>query len=82
MDLSWRVWMMLSCYITCSPHSPCVDMHTQVLKDWHLFLIVMAFVLIDVIILTIVGALGSARFHLETCEDREFPTTVNVRQRE
>jgi len=70
----WRVYYIF--------HNPKPSKMKKVLKDWHLFLIVMAFVLIDVIILTIVGALGSARFHLETCEDREFPTTINVRQRE
>ena len=53
--------------------------HAQVLKDWHLFVIVMTFVLVDVIILTVVSALDGVRFGLDRVEDLEFPSRPNVR---
>ena len=54
--------------------------HAQVLKDWHLFVIVMIFVLVDVIILTVVSSLDGARFELRRAVDKEFPSRMNVRK--
>ena len=54
--------------------------HAQVLKDWHLFVIVMIFVFVDVIILTVVSSLDGARFELRRAVDKEFPSRMNVRK--
>ena len=54
--------------------------HAQVLKDWHLFVIVMIFVFVDVIILTVVSSMDGVRFGLRRAEDREFPSRMNVRK--
>ena len=52
------------------------------LKDWHLFVIVMIFVLVDVIILTVVSALDGVRFDLDRVGDNEFPSRPNVSREE
>ena len=52
------------------------------LKDWHLFVIVMIFVLVDVIILTVVSALDGVRFDLDRVKDNEFPSRPNVSREE
>ena len=56
--------------------------HAQVLKDWHLFVIVMIFVLVDVIILTVVSAMDGVRFGLERIKDNEFSSGSNVSREE
>ena len=56
--------------------------HAQVLKDWHLFVIVMIFVLVDVIILTVVSALDGVRFNLHRVKDIEVSSGPNVSREE
>ena len=50
----------------------------QVGKDWHLMVIILAFVLIDVITLTVVTSLPMERFNSMLIKDKETPSTVNV----
>ena len=58
--------------------SPSPHTHTQPLKDWHLLLIVLVFVLVDVIILTPVSILESSRLAPRRVPDVEHPPSVNV----
>lgn len=51
----------------------------QTWKDWHLMVVVMAFVLIDVITLTVVTAVPEARDAPTLIQDEQNPSTINVR---
>lgn len=51
----------------------------QVFQDWHLFLVVMACVVVDVVILTIASSVSSARLKpVETRDVRHRSTEVDV----
>lgn len=53
---------------------------TQFIKDWHLMVIVAGFVAADVVMLTIVTALGSSvRYSVHSIQDKENQDTINVR---
>ena len=56
----------------------CCTSLLQVGKDWNLVIVVLAFVIIDVITLTVVTALPMERFSSMLLRDRESPSTVNV----
>ena len=51
----------------------------QPLKDWHLAVIVLIFVIVDLIILITVTAINRVRYTARTIVDPENPTIVNVR---
>ena len=53
-------------------------MHMQFLKDWHLMIVVLIFVIVDIIILTTVTAVDNARYTFLSVQDRENPPSVNV----
>lgn len=50
----------------------------QPLKDWHLFLIVLVFVAVDVIILTLVSIFETARLQPLVVPDVQHPPSLNV----
>jgi len=50
--------------------------YTQFLKDWHLMITVLIFVILDVIILTTVTAIDSSRYTVMSVRDRENPDSV------
>ena len=50
----------------------------QLLKDWHLAIIVLIFVMVDLIILTTVTAIEDVHYTAKTIHDAENPTIVNV----
>ena len=55
-------------------------LHLQFLKDWHLMLMVLCFLVVDLIMLTAVTAINGARYVVRTIPDKEhLETTVNVR---
>ena len=56
----------------------CCASSLQVEKDWHLMLVILAFVIIDVITLTVVIALPKDRYHAVFIKDRESSSTTNV----
>ena len=51
----------------------------QVFKDWHLFMVVMMCVVLDVIILTITSAVSSARLKPVETDDIRHSTDIDVR---
>ena len=55
-----------------------VCLPSQPLKDWHLLLIVMGFVLVDLIVLVTVSFVNTARLVPVREPDVEHPDTVNV----
>ena len=50
----------------------------QVFQDWHLFLLVMLCVVVDVIVLTVVSAVDSARLEPVESDDIRHGTEVDV----
>ena len=50
----------------------------QLLKDWHLAVIVLIFVIVDLIILITVTAVDGVHYTVRTIHDAEHPTSVNV----
>ena len=52
----------------------------QLLKDWHLMLIVLILVMVDLIILTTVTAVDTARYTVMSVQDGKNAPSVNVSQ--
>ena len=52
--------------------------YTKIIRDWHLAMVVLLFVLVDVVILTIVSCFDSARFKPTYFSDVEHSDTYNV----
>ena len=50
------------------------------LKDWHLMLVVLLFVVTDIIVLVIAESVEASRFVPTQRVDKELPQTVNVRE--
>ncbi len=48
------------------------------MKDWHLALVVVGFVAVDIIMLTVVSAWESVRYSVRTLPDKERGDTINV----
>ena len=50
------------------------------LKDWHLMLVVLVFIVTDIIVLVIADSVEASRFVPTQRVDKELPQTVNVRE--
>ena len=60
-------------------HFPLTFSSVQFVKDWHLMLRVAGFVAADIVMLTVVTALGSSvRYSPHSIPDKERSDTVNV----
>lgn len=58
-----------------------IPLSLQLLKDWHLMVIVLILVMVDLIILTTVTAVESSRYTVISVRDRENAPSVNVSQK-
>ena len=55
-----------------------IPLSLQLLKDWHLMVIVLILVMVDLIVLTTVTAVESSRYTVISVRDRENAPSVNV----